>query len=43
MDQGPYNEFQWTTGNDVMIFHRRRIAAGGNGEVHEVNPSSFSG
>ena len=36
MDQGPSNEFEWTTGNDPTIFHRRRVATGGNGEVHEV-------
>jgi hypothetical protein len=29
-------DFSWTTGGDENVTHRRFIAAGGFGEVHEV-------
>lgn len=30
------NEFAWITGDVSELSHRRKIAAGGTGEVHEV-------
>ena len=32
------DEFAWTTGDIPELSHRRKIAAGGSGEVHEVSP-----
>jgi hypothetical protein len=30
------DEFLWVCGNEDVISHRRRIAHGGYGQVHEV-------
>ena len=30
------NDYSWTTGGDTRLLHRRLIAKGGYGEVHEV-------
>lgn len=31
-----YSDFQWTTGDQPGVSHRRTIASGGAGDVHEA-------